>query len=139
MEQTAQGQVAAARSFLRPAMDRLARLAELSTDWDSYGAAPPSSRAIAMARDLLSAVDARFGHTIGERVRPYAVAPIADGGIQLEWRGPYAEIEVEIDPAGQQGYLFIDKQGIERTFEEQDNLAQSEVVDAVAKVLFPAE
>ncbi len=53
MEQTAQGQVADTRSFLCPTMDRLTRLAEL-----------PSSRAIATARDLLSAVDAQFGHSV---------------------------------------------------------------------------
>ncbi len=137
MEQTTQEQLASVAAFVQPSLRRLTRLAELPTNWDSYGAAPPSLLAISMARELLLAIDEQFGHAVGERVQPYAVAPIADGGIQLEWRGPRAEIEVEIDPMGQQGYLVVAKQGVERTFEEKDNLLRAEVVAAVAKVLLP--
>jgi len=137
MEQTTQEQLASVAPFVQPALCRLAQLAALPTDWDSYGAAPPSLLAVSTARELLLAVDEQFGHAVGERVQPYAVAPIAGGGIQLEWRGPRAEIEVEIDSAGQLGYLVVAKQGGERTFEERDNLVRAEVVTAVARVLFP--
>ncbi len=137
MEQTTQEQLASVAPCVQPMLRRLAQLAALPTDWDSYGAAPPSLLALSTARELLLAVDEQFGHVVGERVQPYAVAPIADGGIHLEWRGPRAEIEVEIDLMGQQGYLVVAEQGGERTFEEKDNPVGAEVAAAVAKVLLP--
>jgi hypothetical protein len=41
MEQTTQEQLASVAPFVQPALRRLAQLAALPTDWDSYGAAPP--------------------------------------------------------------------------------------------------
>jgi len=139
MEQTTQEQEQAtdAGVFVQPTLQRLTQLAGLPGGWDSYGAAPPSPQAIFVARELLVAVASRFGRTVGDRVRPYALAPIADGGVQIEWRGPRAEIEVEIDPIGQLGYLLIDKQGTDRAFAEHDNPTRPELIDAVASVLLP--
>ncbi len=78
MEQTMQEQLASVAPFVQPSLRRLTRLAALPADWDSYGAAPPPLLDIIMARELLLAIDEQFGHAVGERVQPYAVAPIAD-------------------------------------------------------------
>ncbi len=137
MEQTTHESAVGTDLLVQPALQRLARLAELPADWDSYGAAPPSPRAVSMAREILSAVDEQFGHIVGEHVQPYAIAPIADGGVQIEWRGPRAEIEVEIDSMGQPGYLLIDKGAADRTFQERDTPTRAVLIDAIADVLLP--
>jgi hypothetical protein len=128
---------AEAEASLEPTLDRLARLAELGSDWDSYGGAPPSGQALATARELLFAVAERCGELVGERVRPYAVAPIADGGVQLEWRGAHRELELEIGPGGDVGYLLVERHGGERQFEEGDDLSWPKALDLVARVLTP--
>jgi hypothetical protein len=107
---------------MQPALRRLADLAGLPEDWDSYGASPPSARAISTAYNLLFALEDRFGPSIGEQLQPYAVAPLASGGVQLQWRGLQREIEVDIDPTGRLGYLLIEGESAARTFSEADDV-----------------
>ncbi len=121
--------------MVQPALDRVAQLAALPPDWDSYGANPPTEQAVARANALLLAVGRAYGGTYGPAVRPYAIAPLDDGGLQLEWRGGTGEIEVEIGPQAGLAYLFIDKTGSERSFVEQDDAAWSDVTEKIAQVL----
>src|SRR5262249_45767302 len=79
----------------------------LGANWDSYGADPISEQAIVAARNLLDLVWEQLADEFGERLRPYAVAPIANGGIQIEWRGPDSAVEIEIGPQGSLGSLLI--------------------------------
>ncbi len=60
---------------------RVAHLATLRDDWDSYGAKPLSPAALAVA-DL------------------FAIIPGADGGVQLELHAGGMEIEISVSPAG---------------------------------------
>lgn len=124
---------------MQPALQRVTRLADLQPDWDSYGADPPSAQAVAGAHDVLMAVNEQFAATRGESVLPFAIAPLNDGGLQLEWRGPLAEIEVDIDPTGHLGYLFVDKSGAERAFVEQDEAACPDVLAKIALTFSPAK
>lgn len=126
-------------SAMQPALQRVTRLADLQPDWDSYGADPPSAQAVAGAHDVLMAVNEQFAATRGESVLPFAIAPLNDGGLQLEWRGPLAEIEVDIDPTGHLGYLFVDKSGAERAFVEQDEAACPDVLAKIALTFSPAK
>jgi hypothetical protein len=66
---------------------------------------------------------------------PYAVAPVSDGGVQLEWRSSPLEIEVEVGPLGELGYLLIDGRVAERRFEEQGNVPTQPVLDLVTLLL----
>lgn len=120
---------------MQPALRRIAQLADLPPDWDSYGADRLSGEAIVHARELLQAVNAAFGGAYGQNVQPYAIAPLNDGGVQLEWRGPAAEIEVEISYDGRLGYLFIDKRGGDRSFHEQGDVARPDVLRLIGQTL----
>ncbi len=122
-------------TILKPALERLEQLAELGPDWDSYGAHAPTPDAVAAAHDLLIAVGERLGHRLGSRVMPSAVVPLADGGVQIEWRGPTADLELEIRAADDLAYLFVDRSGTDRTFDEADEVSWSEALDLVARAL----
>jgi hypothetical protein len=124
---------------LQLAFQRVAQLGELGPDWDSYGAAPPAHRAIATAYGLLLTAYQHYERTVGERIRPYAIVPVADGGVQLDWRGPAAEIEVEIDPTGSIGYLYIDRRGAARTFKEENDVRLSTVIALIGMVVAPED
>lgn len=60
-----------------PLEARLAEIAALPADWDSYGARPISPVAIAETRRLLAAM-------CGDGL-PTAIVPLCKGGVQLEW------------------------------------------------------
>jgi len=64
---------------------------------------------------------------------PYFVAPLPYGGVQLEWREPGREIEIEIAPDGTLAYLLIEREGVARRFTEQEDVSLD---DAVGKAGF---
>jgi hypothetical protein len=79
-------------------LDRLESIAALPEDWDSYGASRIAPVAVSAARTLLSDLAARPGTT---RLLPFHIAPIATGGVQLEWkRTDGSALELWIDGAG---------------------------------------
>ncbi len=106
---------------------RLTHIARLESDWDSYGSVPISPNAIRAALVLIGAAAVLF------EARPFAILPLSGGGIQLEWRSPRGEIEVEIGSDNTLGYLFVDKQRGERLFAEKDNASVQEVLDFLSK------
>lgn len=63
-----------AASTINPA--KVADLAGLGHNWDSYGAAPPTNEALAILRNT-------------------AVVPTKDGGVQFEWHVNGWEVELE--------------------------------------------
>jgi hypothetical protein len=94
-------------SRLQATLNRIAQFASLETDWDSYGGEPPSPVARAEAGRWVEIVADIFGGRAGDTSIPYSVAPLADGGVQLEWRGRNGVVELEVDPDGALGYLFL--------------------------------
>ncbi|MGI8550273.1 MAG: hypothetical protein ACR2PL_05650 [Dehalococcoidia bacterium] len=124
-------------ALLAPSLRRLEQLARLKPDWDSYGALPPFGSAVAQARRLLETVAGQFGAEISEGAAPFAIAPLAVGGIQLQWRGPSGEIEVEVSPDGEFGYLLIEAEGTNRSFQEGDHVGSFDLLALVTKVLSP--
>jgi hypothetical protein len=121
---------------LRDDVQRLLTFAALGRDWDSYGAEPISNDAIEGAQLLLSAVASQAEYKLGRRVKPFAVAPLADGGVQLEWRGVEYTIEVEVTPDGRCGYLVVAGESDELTsVEEAEDLLLNAVVPKVLHVI----
>jgi hypothetical protein len=104
---------------VRDHLRRLDRFATLERGWDSYGAQPISVNAIEAASVLLMSLAAHLEPWFGRRVKPYVVAPLASGGVQLEWRGPSGIIEVDVDPEGTFSYLLL--QGAEEDAVAEDN------------------
>ena len=128
---------AQATAAVGEALRRIAQFADLGPDWDSYGAAPSSPVARAAAGRWVETVARTFGSVAGERVRPYSVAPLADGGVQLEWRGPGGAIEVDVDPSGDVGYLLQIGEGTAARYEEVETAAEATVLRLLARVLVP--
>lgn len=122
-------------SIIQPAFHRLTELGRLTPDWDTYGGEPPTRASLATAYALLFEVAERFGEPFGERVRPFAIVPLAAGGVQIEWRQTGAEVELEIGPGGDIAYLFIDKRGADRVFQEKDSVSWDEALEVIARVL----
>ena len=118
--------------LLRP-YRRLTEFAAFEEDWDSYGASPISYRAIDAARQLLL----RLPRLLGEfgDAGPYAVAPLASGGIQFEWRVPRGSLELEIGPNGDRGYLLTSESDSGQTYEEKENVSQADALKLVARIL----
>lgn len=123
--------------LIRPSLRRLAEMATLERDWDSYGADPPSAVAVTTATGFILHVVEQLGELAGERVKPFAVAPF-DGGVQLEWRGSQAEVEIDVDSAGELSYLYVDKGLAERHFEEGNGVDWPTAIDLVTQVIAPA-
>jgi hypothetical protein len=120
---------------LATACQRLAELAVLEADWDSYGADPPTDLAIMTARQVLQAVAKRLVSAAGADPAPYFIAPVPTGGVQLEWTGPASEIEVEVGPEGALGYLLVRREGDAETEQVEARVSPADVVEAVAGVL----
>jgi len=121
--------------LLGPTWQRLVQLSRLEPDWNSYGAEPMSGRAIHAARGLLELMRESLGDLLGERIRPYAVAPVSDGGIQLEWKGTKEDLEVEVGPQDGLSYLLVEGEAPDRHFVEQDAASSSDVIQVLARVL----
>ena len=99
---------------------KLARFAELPPDWDSYGADPVSPAAIAATRETLTAVTSLLVHQTPSSARPSALAPLANGGIQIEWDGPSGELTIEVGPEGEIGFLAVERVGDQEFYHDED-------------------
>jgi hypothetical protein len=124
-------------TILRPALQRLDELSRLEPDWDSYGALPPSGIALDVTEMIMRKVIEQFGELSGLRAAPYTVMPIADGGLQLEWRGPTAELELDIGPEGAFSYLLIEHPNGVRRFSEGTGLSRSGAFALIERVIAP--
>jgi hypothetical protein len=113
--------------YLEPAFARLDEVAGLDRDWDSYGADPISSTAVKVARGILILSADHVGRSFEPAIRPH-VAPLADGGIQIEWSTGKRAIEVEIQADGTLGYLYVERiDGTER-YDERDGVSVDDIL-----------
>lgn len=116
------------REATHQAFEQLEGMSDLQEDWDSYGAAPIDSRALATARALLD----ELTYLSAPRFTPFNVAPIADGGVQVEWRHLNGKaLELWIATSGKITALIDDPTRSPR-FEEQVIFSVAEAVHAVS-------
>jgi hypothetical protein len=114
-------------------MHRLDELAIPPAGWDTYEAQPITDTAIREARRFLSDLAGRFLSKT-RIAKPYFIAPLSYGGVQMEWRRVDRAIEVEVGTDGTLGYLLITGQGSDRTFVEGDEVAFDDVLDLVTRL-----
>lgn len=133
--QTASDGAGISRAIRQRVAGRLSELAQLGHDWDSYGGLPPTERALATGRVLAAEVGDRFEAVAGERTEPYNIAPLADGGIQVEWRGGRDALEVWISPDGALGYLLVEDHAGDARYSEADAVAWGELLKLIDQVL----
>jgi hypothetical protein len=79
---------------------RLAQLEQLRPGWDSYGGRPLNRRHSVQALNFLGQVMAD-GTSIPD------VVPLADGGVQLEWRRPGLEVDFVSDDESEKPLLLV--------------------------------
>jgi hypothetical protein len=128
-------QLTGGQRLLKEARETLDEIAHLEDDWDSYGALRPTGAAVSAAHVLLGSLWEQLGPRVDERAIPWATVPLADGGVQFEWRGPGGAIEVEIGPRGTMNYL-VERE--ERTVARSDpavGASPNEVLSQVRRVL----
>src|SRR5262249_40177268 len=75
-------------------LKRLDELETLESDWDSFGSEPPSIFALLVARHLVSNIASTLRDTADTDAVPFFIGPLSGGGLQVEWRGSVAAIEV---------------------------------------------
>lgn len=120
---------------LQPVLQRLEEIASLGQDWDSYGAQAPSRRALATARHLAGAVAESFAPAVGTHALPDAVLPLADGGLQMEWRSGDGILEIDVDPEGRLGYLLQYDTGTGTQYDEADEVSWFKVLSLLDDLL----
>jgi hypothetical protein len=120
---------------MEPVLERLAELQTLEADWDTYGALPLTPTALGRADEIMRTVLDLYGSTFGDRVAPYTVMPIVDGGVAIEWRGSNTDFNLDIGPSGDLSYLLVERSEDGRKFEEKYEVPEQRVMDLVRQVI----
>lgn len=120
---------------LLPALSRIVVMAKLAPNWDGEGADPPTAEAAAAACFLIEAVAEHRQRQGQIGVPPTTSSPIPDGGLQIEWRGPNARIDVQANPDGSFGYVVKWGSGTDARYEEADSAAPETVLALLDRVL----
>ena len=129
------GSIVTSHPSLLPAIGRIAEMAKLPANWDGEGADPPTASAVAAACYLIEAVPAHGTRHACERVPPATSSPIPDGGLQIEWKGRHARIDVQANPDGSYGYLVKWGSGADAKYEESDEDSLEIVLALIDRVL----
>ena len=116
-----------------PSIRRIDEFVHLPLGWDGDDADPITALAVSSAAVLVTSVADRCWHIRG--VAPITSSPLPDGGLQLEWVGNEARIEVEVGPEGAYGYVLIRGKGPNATYEECDNVELNVLVGLINTVI----
>jgi hypothetical protein len=117
-----------------PALEQLRGLAQLGDNWDSYGADSISPVAIATASLLISSVDEDRVRHGGRHAAPWMVAPLPDGGVQVEWKIASRKIQIQIDPEGAMSYLTVDRSHLVPSYTEEHEVSLGRIRSLVELV-----
>src|SRR4051812_38081381 len=123
------------RDDLASVHERISGFAALEPDWDSYGAERPSTNAIRTARQVLDDLVILYARRFGEKALPFWASPLPGGGVQLEWRAPAAELEVEVDANGRLAFLLQRGHGAAAEYEEGEDASLKDVAALLGQVL----
>lgn len=103
--------------------DRLAHLATLLPNWDSYGAVPISSDAITRTKAILRRILA-----LGDKGIPLPfIGPSGDGTLVLEWKTPAGKELILDIPLGEEPlpFLLVEPQGPEGEVETEGVIGET--------------
>jgi hypothetical protein len=121
--------------LLRQADERFAELAGFPENWDANGAQPITSAAIALARRLLVLVCEEYSALPTPRIRPFAIGPLPDGGVVIEWRRAEHTLAVLITADATLDYVATEGAGATRRFSEAENVPLDAILSLVARVV----
>ena len=131
LDVTSAGETLGEPSVLR----RLAELSRLEEDWDSYGGLPPTPEALRAAKRLLTRILPRNGLVPGRGADPGAVLPFPNGGVQIVWERNADELQVDVGPTGDLGYLWIRRAGGERESVEAEPVTDEAILTLIDQFL----
>ncbi len=120
---------------LEPSYERLRELLTLESDWDGNGAHRPTRLAVLSAAELIAAVWDTVRSVHAAKSQPYEIMPIADGGLQVEWRGTSERVDLNVGPDGSTSFLHVAGHGDGRTYREGDDLPFVEAIRLVKQVV----
>jgi hypothetical protein len=123
------------KSALAEISKRMDEIASLAHDWDSYGSEPPSPAAVRTARTLVREVLNKVPVSAQGSAAPGCILPLSGAGVQIEWYGAGATIEVDISRLGEFSYLFKRGHGSERHSEERHNVSRADLLDLISTVV----
>lgn len=121
---------------LLPSFERISEMVQLPNNWDGYGAVPPTAMAVAKALTLIVSSAEETTRDIGHPIAPWTSAPIADGGLQVEWKGNRARIEVQVTPDGSYGFLAKWGRGDDVHYTENEDVALPDMVKLIVRVVY---
>jgi hypothetical protein len=121
--------------LLRQADERFAELAGFPQDWDSNGAQPITPISIASARRLLVLVCDKYGVLPTQQIRPFAIGPLPDGGVVIEWRRAEHTLAVLITADATLDYVVSEGAGAARRFGEAESVPEETILGLVARVV----
>jgi hypothetical protein len=82
----------------------LDRISNFQSNWDSYGAPPPSAAAILASREILTEL-------AGALILPSAIVPSAEGGVSIYFMSGNRTAYIESYNHGSQALVMYDQQG----------------------------
>ena len=87
----------------QPPVERIKKLISLERNWDGYGGRPMTQDAINTTATLLLRVHGLTGATLPD---PF-IAPLPDGGFQLEWESPAGAELILVIPPGRERVRYL--------------------------------
>jgi hypothetical protein len=106
----------------------------LLMDLRDDGFLPTSARALELVTDLALLSSATFGAFAGLSAQPWTIAPLEDGGLLPEWRGPGGELEVHISPTGAMAYVLTRSREMEHAYEGGSIATESDILALLATI-----
>jgi hypothetical protein len=114
---------------------RIASLRKLPDNWDTYGGVPVTDQTAARASEILRWLATVARQPDYTRVRPHGIAPLASGGLQLEWRGKRGELTIEIYPDGRRGSYTVESRNGEMMERDEEQPAMASIVSSLRSIL----
>jgi hypothetical protein len=142
-EQHSDGEAMASNSIVNAApsveltqdIERITSLTRLGDDWDTYGGAPVTSSAAASATNVLRSFAEAYEGSSYIVVRPHSIAPLASGGVNVEWRGPFGELTLEVYPDGRLGCYTVESRDGQTTERDEEEPALQTVMTSLRHIL----
>ena len=108
----------------------LHRISNLETDWDSYGAEPPSADAVQASREILMEI-------AGAQILPSTIVPSAEGGVSIYFMTKTGNrtAYVESDNQGSQVLVMYDRDGTTEVLEVGHDIPGSDVGGRISEYL----
>lgn len=110
------------------AAGELHRISNIQTDWDSYGAEPPSADAIRASQEILEDL-------AEAQILPSTIVPSAEGGVSIYFMTGNRTVYVESYNQGSQALVMYDQLGNTEVLEVGRDILRSDVGGKILEYL----